>query len=167
MRRACLQPPASGAASGLRVPATPTLLLRLVVTDGYFNAVLSPNDRQGLFQARTTAWGLTYYLAKSRLPGLKRYFQELAAMPRDLELDSKSKLAAFARAFDIANATQDDIDPAKFEQFAKEWVSTLATIVPPGVDFGLELPNGAGSGGGRPGQPGGSGNGNGGNRGAG
>jgi hypothetical protein len=135
-------------------PASPAELLKQVVTDGHFNAVLGAKDLPGLYRARTTAWALTYYLAQKRLPGLMRYFQEVAALPRDLEVDGKTLLAAFARAFDVANATQDDIDPAKFEEFAKNWVAFMKGVVTPGVELHLELPDSVT--GGQPGQPGGS-----------
>jgi hypothetical protein len=131
----------------------PADLLKQVVTDAYFNQVISPADRQGLLKARCTAWALSYYLAKARLPGLMRFYQELGSLPRDLELDGKAVLAAFARAFDIANATQDGIDPAKFEEFAKNWVAYVRGVALPGGEFGLEIREAPGPGG-QPGQPG-------------
>src|SRR5262249_51950447 len=121
-------------------PNTPSALLRQVVTDGLFNSVLSPNDTQGLLRARTTAWALCYFLAKDRLPGLMNYFAEISALPRDMEFDAKTLLGCFARAFDVANASRDDIDPAKFDELAKSWLAYFNGVAIPGAEFGLDLP---------------------------
>src|SRR5207247_7857257 len=86
----------------------PADLLKQVVTDVFFHRIINFSDRQHILQARATSWSLAYYLMRSRLPGMLRYLQELSALPRDLELDSKTLLATFARAFDVANATQDN-----------------------------------------------------------
>jgi hypothetical protein len=112
--------------------------LRAVITDAQFNRVVSPADHQGIIKARTTAWALSYYLLKSRLPGMMKFYQELAHLPRDLEVDEKTVLACFARSFDVANATQDGIDPSKFEQLAKDWLSYIRSLPIPGVEIGLE-----------------------------
>jgi len=116
-------------------------LLRQVVTDNYFNTVISASDTERLMRARDTSWALCYFLCKTRLPGLMRYYQEMSAQPRDLEVDGKTSLAAFARCFDVANATADDVDPAKFEQLAKDWVAYFKSVQTPGADFGLEVPD--------------------------
>ena len=92
----------------------------------------------GCSKARSSAWALSYYLMKTRLPAMMKFFQELSALPRDLEIDGKVILACFARAFDVANATQDGIDPAKFEQLAKDWVSYVKGLPVPGAELGLE-----------------------------
>jgi len=137
---------------------TPADLLKQVVTDTQFHRVINFSDRQHLIQARAGSWALAYYLMRNRLPGMLRYFQELSALPRDLELDSKSLLATFARSFDVANATQDDIDPQKFGQLAKDWLAYLRGVAPPGAEFGLDVnsiggdPNAPGN---NPGAPGG------------
>jgi hypothetical protein len=143
-------------------------LLKNVITDGAFNRVVSAADRQGLWRARTTAWAAAYYLLKARLPGMLRYYQELSALPRDLEFDDKALLACFARAFDVANVTQDGIDPVKFEQFAKDWISYIMSLPTPAAELNLEreMTNtpqnpgapgtpGAPGGGNAPGRPGG------------
>jgi hypothetical protein len=117
---------------------TPTDLLKQVVTDTQFHRIISFSDRQHIIQARSNAWSLAYYLMRNRLPGMLRYVQELSALPRDLELDAKTLLVSFARAFDVANATQDDIDPQKFGQLAKDWLAFLRGVAPPGAEFGLD-----------------------------
>jgi hypothetical protein len=158
---------------------TPVDLLKAVVSDTLFHKVQTNVDRQGnpvadregLIRARSSAWALAYYLMKTRLPGMLRYYQELSGLPRDLEVDEKVLLASFARAFDVANATQDGVDPAKFEQLAKDWLSHMRGVPVPGVEFRLEVelntivppppgtpgataPGEADAGRGRPGSPG-------------
>jgi Protein of unknown function (DUF1570) len=137
----------------------PGEILRRVVTDALFHRIVNYIDRQNIIDARATAWSLSYYLMRQRLPGMIRYFHELSVLPRDLEVDAKTLLACFVRAFDVANATQDDIDPQKFEQLAKDWLSYMRGVTPPGAEFGLDAnavggdPN-AQPGGATPGQPG-------------
>jgi Protein of unknown function (DUF1570) len=136
----------------------PGEILKRVVTDGYFHRIVNFTDRPHIIEARATAWSLAYYLMRLRLPGMIRYFHELSVLPRDMEVDAKTLLACFARAFDVANATQDDVDPQKFEQLAKDWLSYMRGVTPPGAEFGLEVnavggdPN-ASPGGATPGQP--------------
>jgi hypothetical protein len=128
-------------------------LLKSVITDVQFNNVVSAADKDGLLRARANAWALAYHLHKSRLPGMIKFYQELSALPRDLEVDGKTLLACFGRAFDCANRTNDGVDPAAFEQFAKDWVSSVKGVPLPGAEMGLdrELSPGANN----PGQPGG------------
>src|SRR5262245_27633295 len=139
----------------------PSDLLKQVVTDTQFHRIINFSDRQHIIQARASAWSLAYYLMRNRLPGMLRYFQELSALPRDLELDSKTLLATFARSFDVANATQDDIDPQKFGQLAKDCLAFVRGVAPPGAEFGLDAnsiggdPNAPGNNPGGPGGPGG------------
>jgi hypothetical protein len=125
---------------------TPPELLKAVVTDSQFNKIVSTvdqrgqlvADREGLLRARSNAWALAYYLIKARLPGMLRYYQELSALPRDLEMDERALLACFARAFDVANVTNDGVDPAKFEQLAKDWLAHVRGLPVPGAELGLE-----------------------------
>jgi hypothetical protein len=131
-----------------------TQLLRQVVTDAMFHRVINATDRQHLLEARTTAWSLAYFLTKTRLSGMLRYCQELSSLPRDLEVNEQALLATFARAFDVANATQDNIDPAKFEELAKNWFAYTKSLTLPGAEFGLQNEPGMGGSGGQPGTPG-------------
>jgi hypothetical protein len=111
-------------------------LLRSVVTDAQWHQFTPPADRK--FTARAMSWSLAYYLMKSRLPGMMKFWQEMSQLPRDLEVDDKTVLACFARSFDVANATQDGVDPGKFEQLAKDWLSYIRSLPNPGVEVGLE-----------------------------
>jgi hypothetical protein len=130
-------------------------LLRQVVTDAQFHRVIDAKDHDHLLEARTTAWSLAYFLTKTRLPGMLRYCQELSSLPRDLEVNEQALLATFARAFDVANATQDNIDPVKFEELAKNWFAYTRSLTLPGAEFGLANEPGMGGPGGTPGTAGG------------
>jgi hypothetical protein len=54
-----------------------------------------------LRKARAASWALVYFLAKnnSMRPGLLRYLRELSQQPRDMELDARTLLGCFQRAF--------------------------------------------------------------------
>ncbi len=131
-----------------------TGLLRRVVMDADFNQARDLGTRGGqnrLLQARTQAWGLCYFITKMRTAGLVKLYEELAKMPRDLELEPNELLACFCRSFDLADTTGTKPDPAKFEQFAQDWVGFMKSIIPPGQEAGLGVVNPvAGAGGGAP-----------------
>lgn len=140
--------------TGIEITAA-TLLLRRVVMDADFNQARDLGQRAGamrLIQARTHAWALCYYLTKMRTAGLIKLYDELAKMPRDLELEPNELLGCFCRAFDLADTTGLRPDPVKFEKFAQDWVGFMKSIIPPGQEYGLGVANAAGSG--NPGSPG-------------
>jgi hypothetical protein len=90
--------------------------MRKIVTDGYFRD-LSPDDLKKntpeLTKARAATWSLMYYLAKQKTDNLRRYFQLLGEMPRDLELDDRLLWETFARAFDAFDPAKKSVDEAK------------------------------------------------------
>jgi len=100
--------------------------LQGVITDAHFRAAPAPGDTHeaSLRRARAAAWSLTYFLAQTNLPGLQKYFKELARMPRDIELDAKVLETAFARAFDCVNADRTP-NQAKLAGLAGRWVSFM------------------------------------------
>src|SRR5438874_11352157 len=73
--------------------------------------------------ARGTAWALVYYLLQNKkLPQLLQYTQELANLPRDLELDERALQACFAKAFGLADAKDPRrLDQRKAFEFASGW----------------------------------------------
>jgi hypothetical protein len=73
-----------------------------------------------LRKGRAAAWALTYYLAEQKLDGLRRYFKELARMPRDIELDDHVLLECFARAFDCLGPDKKPSE-AKLTALANSW----------------------------------------------
>jgi hypothetical protein len=159
--------------------------LKNVVTDGFFRKTDGGKDKAALQKARAMSWALTYYLAhdgglgNQKLDGLRRYFNELSRLPRDLEFDDKVLLNCFARAFGLVD-TSNQVDKAKFTRFAVNWNKYMQGITlevddglkelkkvleeiaiarkpSPGTGAGPTGPGGPGGPGGA-GQPGGSGN---------
>ncbi len=117
-------------------------------------------QKEELTRARTYAWALTYYLARHRTDGFIKFCREMAAQPRDLEMDEGTILACFGRAFDVANATNDGVDKSKFADLASRWYQQMRTENPPGAVYDRNRqqndPNNPGGGLG-PGGPGGFG----------
>jgi hypothetical protein len=97
--------------------------LRKVITDQYFLDSNQGRNKDALLRARTMSWSLTYFLAQKHLDGLMRYYQELAGMPRDLELSSDALRGAFYRAFDLGDPSQ--ADNSRSQQLAREWYHFL------------------------------------------
>ncbi|GEM_PF-3387424 len=86
--------------------------------------------------AHSTAWALVYYIIheEKKLPQLLRYTQELANLPRDLDLDERTLQACFARAFDLTDAKDARrLDPEKGRVFANAWFSRM-------LEISLEVP---------------------------
>ncbi|MCS7045722.1 MAG: DUF1570 domain-containing protein [Gemmataceae bacterium] len=77
--------------------------------------------------AQSSAWALTYYLLyNKKLPQLMRYLDEIAHLPRDLEIDDKVLQSCFGRAFDLmdrSNPRQLDLDRVRL--FARDWYSFM------------------------------------------
>lgn len=99
-----------------------------VITDRVFDKAekASKEDKEFLLQkAQAESWALTYYLAKSRLSELKKFYDELAQMPRDLELTPEVLEQAFARAFDLLEPGGDKIDKTKVEKFEADWAKYM------------------------------------------
>lgn len=97
--------------------------LRSSLTDSYFRRISdSKNKDVALTKARTMSWALTYYLANRKPEGFKRYFQELTALPRDMEFSEEVLMTAFARAFDLTDAAKPgEVDMNKFNNLANDW----------------------------------------------
>jgi hypothetical protein len=129
-------------------------------------------------KARATAWALTYYLNRTRTPGMQQFYAELRRMPRDMRLGEKPVLMTFAKCFNLRTVDGTQIDEAAFKQFATDWVQYMNNVPTTGVDVPIDAatadPSAAGAGvpggatgeggpmgGGRPGMgspPGGPGN---------
>lgn len=82
-----------------------------------------------LNKARAASWALYYYLATYEPDGLRRYFDELKKLPRDLPIDEKTAVATFARAFNLSTA-QPEAGKTHIKDFAAAWVETMTTRVP-------------------------------------
>ena len=79
-------------------------------------------------KAEAESWALTYYLIKNRLPELRKYYDELAQMPRDMELSPDVLEQAFGRAFDLYDTTGEKLDKNKVERFERDWAQYMGFI---------------------------------------
>jgi hypothetical protein len=133
---------------GLIDKSNPKDTLRKVVTNAYFREVevlLTQAEKEtirstkiaGLKTAReraeATAWAMVYFLAggdrvattdKNR-DGLMRYFKELSAMPRDLELDEDTLWVCFAKAFGAWDSARQAVKEEVLENLAKQWYAKM------------------------------------------
>jgi len=88
--------------------------------------MLEPVLQDELMTARTTAWALTYYLARHKLDNLEQYYRELASLPRDLEFDAAVLQGCFARAFGLADVQNPGkLDMAKVARLAEAWYASM------------------------------------------
>jgi hypothetical protein len=76
-------------------------------------------------KAQATAWALAYFVSTQRLDGMKRYYEELNKLPRDMRLDKKLTIETFAKAFSLMNDEQTELDDAKVKNFAMQWIRHL------------------------------------------
>ncbi len=109
----------------------PDEALRKVVTDAYFHEAhadheaRTDHDKDAILKARTMTWSLTYFLAQQYLDQLLRYYQELAAMPRDMELGEDALAALFVKAFDLGEGSAG-IGSAKAKDLARKWYEYMS-----------------------------------------
>lgn len=99
-----------------------------VITDRVFEKAdkANKNDQTFLMQkAEAESWALTYYLTKNRINELKKFYDELAQMPRDLQLSHEVLEQAFGRAFDLLDASGDKLDKNKVEKFETDWAKYM------------------------------------------
>jgi hypothetical protein len=115
-----------------KAAVTPSEMLKMVVTDGYFRQAKMDGDFGSRRRARATAWALAYFLAhensldgpKPYLEGLQRYCKDLAKMPRDLELSDELLLHTFCKAFGLLGP-DGQVNQAEFDKFANRWDRAL------------------------------------------
>jgi hypothetical protein len=125
-----------GEEKGLRLEKTPADTLQKVVTDAYFRqwprkgeqgSLIRRAHDDALRRARTTAWSLTYFLAKEKLSGLQLYFKELSKLPRDMELDEGTLLETFAQAFGAVDVSNKP-DRKKLSELANQWYNYIENV---------------------------------------
>jgi len=93
-------------------------------------------------KSQVTAWALTFYLAKKKMPAMLSFFAELNKMPRDLRLDREMVLVAFCTKFQLMNAIDPTtIDQAAFKRFAQDWVDFMKAYAAWGIDIPLDATN--------------------------
>jgi hypothetical protein len=120
-------------------------------------------------KAQVTSWALTYYLAKTRMPSLHKFFGEMNKLPRDIRIDKKTSMEIFCRTFNLMTADQSQVDPDAFREFAKNWITYMKAVPQSWYEVAVEAaadPGNPGAGGmvpgggpGGPGIPGGPGGG--------
>jgi hypothetical protein len=89
-------------------------------------------------KAQVTAWGLTYFLTKKKMPALLKFYAELNRMPRDTQLDRTLVLHTFCRSFGLMDRNKpDEIDKEAFAQFARDWTDFLKYYATWGQDIML------------------------------
>jgi hypothetical protein len=87
------------------------------ITDQYFvmaRQTANPLERAALLEkAHTMSWALTYYLLddQNMREGFFKYLEELAKLPRDMEVNRESYLVCFVRAFGLLKET----DPSRID----------------------------------------------------
>ena len=81
---------------------------------------LENQNRKDTRLARSTAWALTYYLAKNKLKLLLRYSDELNRLPRDMEFDDATLVNCFTKALESESLTVDDL--------AQRWFRYMNTV---------------------------------------
>jgi hypothetical protein len=107
----------------------PVVELKNVITDRTFRQAESARSDSGYFKARAMAWALSYYLAQKYPNELRDYFKELAALPRELELDEATLLRAFARSFKLMDSKNpNEISDAALATFAKNWITAMKSV---------------------------------------
>jgi hypothetical protein len=86
-------------------------------------------------RARATSWALVYYLHKEqKMDRLFSYANELAQMPRDLELNQYALERSFAKAFRLGDGKDVmQLDRSRLQTFADGWLEFMKTVE-------LELP---------------------------
>jgi hypothetical protein len=102
----------------------PAVQLEKCVSDTYFRTATAEKDKEKeaveMLKARTHAWALTYFLAKTRLDGLLAFYREMGKLPRDVEFDGEVLLATFGRAFGLADR-DGKLNRVQFAKLANEW----------------------------------------------
>jgi len=103
-------------------------------------------------KAQVTAWALTFYLAKKKMPALLAYYAELNQMPRDMRLDRTQVLHTFCRVMGLMDTNNPtEINKTEFKRFAEDWVGFLRVYSSWGIDLQVDTTADPGSGGINPG----------------
>ena len=87
-----------------------------------------------LLKAHATSWALYYYLAKENPSKLRKFLDELSALPRDLPLDGDTVVAVFCKSFDIENNKES------LARFANAWLDYIRIVPSASVDVSIVMP---------------------------
>jgi Protein of unknown function (DUF1570) len=120
---------------GKKLEETGVETLKKIVTDSYFRqAHAKPKDHAAEMKAKATAWLLCYHMARDPVK-LKAYFEELARMPPDLDLDEQDLLNCFARAFDAWDGNRKKVDEGRLQALVSAWVNEMTFLNLEGEDL--------------------------------
>lgn len=133
-------PPPAGVApgaGGVGAPPIPSISSAGLPPDD------DPNEPAGLrrikaqlkSKADAASWALVYYLQNTRISGLKRFYDEMAKMPRDLQLQDETIMKVFCRCFGLVDVT-GEIDPRAVKTFAEGWLAYIGNL----QHFDYEVP---------------------------
>ena len=91
-------------------------------------------------KSEVSAWGLVYYLRMRKLNELENFQAALQHMPRDMYLDRTEVLKTFCRSTGLMRSDNpNEIDEARFQQFADQWVKFLNNTPKPGYETRIEV----------------------------
>ncbi|QDU21041.1 hypothetical protein [Urbifossiella limnaea] len=89
-------------------------------------------------KARSTSWALYHHLATNHPAELRRYFEELGKLPRDMPFDGVTNWDVFLRAFNLT--TGSEAGKVSVNQFAADWFTGVASQRQTGEDLTLHAP---------------------------
>jgi hypothetical protein len=128
-------PPGSPASSGgTGIPGIGTTAVSTNVNEDDPSSILRKKRDRLSIKAQATAWALYYYLAKDRPSELRRFLDELAALPRDLPLDGDTVVAVFCKSFGIENNKE------ALTKFANAWLDTIRIVPNASIDVTIVEP---------------------------
>jgi hypothetical protein len=139
-----------------KLGATPYDALVNTISSKFFRDVLHAEEDQkdnldGATQelkdandiAHSTAWSLVYYIIQYEDKGIQKlmkYADELAKLPRDLDLDDRALQACFGRAFNLTDAKDPRrLDPEKGRVLANAWFNKMLGVTLEVIDAEREL----------------------------
>lgn len=95
-----------------------------VISDYAYGTADKADKEDMLFRrtkAESEAWAVTYFLLHKKLDQLRKFYDELALLPRDMELPADVVQAAFGRAFDLMEPGKNVVAPSKLEALDREF----------------------------------------------
>lgn len=106
------------------LPVKQASLRDVVCGNGYLEAQRAQLEQRELLllKARAESWALVHFLAQTRWPQLMQFYEELARLPRDMELSSDVIEGLFTMTFGLGDAKQPEKpDADKWQKLEEEW----------------------------------------------
>jgi hypothetical protein len=101
------------------------LNLLKIITDQNFEAIAkAPKDDRDVLRdkARAEAWAVTHFMLRQRLPQTLKFWNEIAQLPRDMDLSPEVIESCLARAFELEDANNPHrADADKLASFERSW----------------------------------------------